>query len=73
MLSVWVIILVLIQMYGYKGCLEEESTGLLEIKSFFTSISDKEYAYNILNHGLMIQCLIVVIERELSVVPPHYE
>lgn len=48
-LSLWVVILALIEMHGYKGCLKKERIDLLKIKSFFISASDKEYADNILN------------------------
>ncbi|KAJ0051830.1 hypothetical protein Pint_03194 [Pistacia integerrima] len=42
-LSLWFAI-VLIQTYGYKGCLEKERIGLLEFKSFIKSVNlyDKE-------------------------------
>lgn len=36
-------------MHEYKGHLEKERIGLLEIKSFFTSISDGKYTNKILN------------------------
>ncbi|KDO37546.1 hypothetical protein CISIN_1g0457151mg, partial [Citrus sinensis] len=35
-------------MHGYKGCLETERTALLEIKSFFISVSDIGYDDKIL-------------------------
>lgn len=37
-LSLWLAI-VLVQTYGYKGCLEKERIGLLEFKSFIKSTS----------------------------------
>lgn len=45
--SVWIAI-DLIQMHGFKCCLEKERIALMEIKSSFVSVSDSEYADNIL-------------------------
>ncbi|KAH9667058.1 Receptor-like protein 15 [Citrus sinensis] len=36
------------EMHGYKACLQTERTTLLELKSFFISISDREYEGSIL-------------------------
>ncbi|KAL9463092.1 hypothetical protein AB3S75_000988 [Citrus x aurantiifolia] len=47
--SVSLTLLALIQMHGYQGCLEKERIGLLQLKSFFISISDSENKYNIPN------------------------
>ena len=47
--SVSLTFLALIQMHGYQGCLEKERIGLLQLKSFFISISDSENKYNIPN------------------------
>ncbi|KAH9667104.1 hypothetical protein KPL70_020901 [Citrus sinensis] len=46
-LLAWVSIC-LIQMHGYRGCLETERTALLEIKRFFIAVSDIEYEDEIL-------------------------
>ncbi|KAH9667072.1 Receptor-like protein 14 [Citrus sinensis] len=43
-----ILIIVLMQMHGYKCCLQKERIGLLALKSFFISISDTEYAEEIL-------------------------
>lgn len=40
--SVWYAI-DLIQMHGFKCCLEKERIALMEIKSSFVSVSDSEY------------------------------
>ncbi|KDO39676.1 hypothetical protein CISIN_1g037353mg [Citrus sinensis] len=39
---IWIIIL-MNEMHGDKACLQTERTALLELKSFFISISDREY------------------------------
>ncbi|KAJ4718464.1 putative Leucine-rich receptor-like kinase family protein [Melia azedarach] len=39
-LSMWFVILALFEMSGYKGCMEEERIGLLELKSFLISADD---------------------------------
>ncbi|GAY61728.1 hypothetical protein CUMW_212230 [Citrus unshiu] len=44
---IWIIVL-MNEMHGYKGCLETERTALLEIKSFFISVSDIGYDDKIL-------------------------
>ncbi|KAK9229478.1 hypothetical protein WN944_022440 [Citrus x changshan-huyou] len=44
---IWIIVL-MNEMHGYKGCLETERTALLEIKSFFISVSDIGYDDEIL-------------------------
>lgn len=48
-LSMWFVILTLFEMSGYKGCMEEERIGLLELKSFLISGCDREYTNYILN------------------------
>ncbi|KAK9232330.1 hypothetical protein WN943_022576 [Citrus x changshan-huyou] len=47
-LSLWIGI-ALIQLHGYKACLETERIALLEIKSFFISASDVGYDDDILS------------------------
>ncbi|KAH9715269.1 hypothetical protein KPL71_020994 [Citrus sinensis] len=47
-LSLWIGI-ALIQLHGYKACLETERIALLEIKSFFISASDVGFADEILS------------------------
>lgn len=42
------LIALLVQMHGYKACFNKERSALLELKSFFLSISDREYADEIL-------------------------
>ncbi|GAY62756.1 hypothetical protein CUMW_220310 [Citrus unshiu] len=44
---IWIIVL-MNEMHGYRACLETERTALLEIKSFFISISDIRYDDQIL-------------------------
>ncbi|KAK9229473.1 hypothetical protein WN944_022435 [Citrus x changshan-huyou] len=44
---IWIIVL-MNEIHGYKGCLETERTALLEIKSFFISVSDIGYDDKIL-------------------------
>ncbi|GAY31897.1 hypothetical protein CUMW_272690 [Citrus unshiu] len=44
---IWIIVLIN-EMHVYKGCLETERTALLEIKSFFISVSDIGYDDKIL-------------------------
>ncbi|GAY62736.1 hypothetical protein CUMW_220210, partial [Citrus unshiu] len=44
---IWIIVL-MNEMHGYKACLQTERTTLLELKSFFISISDREYEGSIL-------------------------
>ncbi|KAK9232348.1 hypothetical protein WN943_022594 [Citrus x changshan-huyou] len=39
---IWIIVL-MNEIHGYKACLETERTALLEIKSFFISVSDIRY------------------------------
>ncbi|KDO65528.1 hypothetical protein CISIN_1g048227mg, partial [Citrus sinensis] len=42
------IIALMTEMHGYKACLETERTALLELKSFFVSVSDIGYDHEIL-------------------------
>ena len=44
---IWIIVL-MNEIHGYKACLETERTALLEIKSFFISVSDIGYDDEIL-------------------------
>ncbi|XP_006427458.2 receptor-like protein 9DC1 [Citrus clementina] len=44
---IWIIVL-MNEIHGYKGCLETERSALLEIKSFFISLSDIRYDDKIL-------------------------
>ncbi|KAH9678449.1 Receptor-like protein 14 [Citrus sinensis] len=48
LMSLISIIALMTEMHGYKACLETERTALLELKSFFVSVSDIGYDHEIL-------------------------